>query len=453
MSQDLGVELYTASEIIAKKRDGKELTENEIKWFIKNLENKNIADYQAAAFLMAVFIRGLNAKETAYLTDAMLYSGDVLDLIDAKAIDKHSTGGVGDKTSFILAPIAASLGVVVPMIAGRGLGHTGGTVDKIESIQGFNTSLGTQEFLALLKDKGIAMIGQTAQIAPADKLLYSLRDVTATIDSVPLITASIMSKKLAEGTSGLVLDIKTGQGAFMNTKARAKELKESILETASRFGKNMMVTITDMNQPLGNAVGNSLEIIESLETLKGNGPKDLTELSAFLAGGMVYLAGLAKSHKQGIKMSLEAIKNGSAFKKFVEMIEAQGGDSRLLYDYDLFPLARQKTEVLALENGYISGFDNKEIGFSCVALGGGRLKTNDKIDFGVGFIFHAKLGSKVKKGQKLLTIFHHDHQIQQVEEIKQKFEQKMIKITKTKVFKVPPLIYETKVVWSKPHAK
>lgn len=290
---------YSAYSIIQKKRDKERLTKEEINWFIEGLTSGSIADYQMSALLMAIYLNGMSIEETAFLTDAMLYSGKVLDFPEQYYIDKHSTGGVGDKASFILAPIAAACGVKVPMIAGRGLGHTGGTVDKIESIKGFKTDISLLEFERLLKERGLVLIGQTKDIAPADKIIYALRDVTATVESIPLITASIMSKKLAEGAKGIVMDIKTGNGAFMSKLSDAKKLAESIRKTGLRFNKNMMTMITDMNEPLGFAVGNSLEIIESIETLKGKGPKDLTDLSVALAGGMVYLAGLAKTLPEG----------------------------------------------------------------------------------------------------------------------------------------------------------
>jgi pyrimidine-nucleoside phosphorylase len=286
---------FSAYNIIQKKRDKEKLTKDEITWFIEGLTSGEIADYQMSALLMAIYLNGFDKDETVAITDAMLYSGKVLDFEEQIYIDKHSTGGVGDKTSFIIAPIAAACGVKVPMIAGRGLGHTGGTVDKIESIKGFKTEISLHDFVTLLKERGLVLIGQTSEIAPADKKIYALRDVTATIESIPLITASIMSKKLAEGAKGIVMDVKTGNGAFMAKLSDAKKLAESIRQTGLRFNKNMMTIISDMSEPLGNAVGNSLEIIESIETLKSRGPTDLTELSLSLAGGMVYLAGPGSS--------------------------------------------------------------------------------------------------------------------------------------------------------------
>lgn len=401
---------YSAYSIIQKKRDKERLTKEEINWFIEGLTSGSIADYQMSALLMAIYLNGMSIEETAYLTDAMLYSGKVLDFPEQYYIDKHSTGGVGDKASFILAPIAAACGVKVPMIAGRGLGHTGGTVDKIESIKGFKTDISLLEFERLLKERGLVLIGQTKDIAPADKKIYALRDVTATVESIPLITASIMSKKLAEGAKGIVMDIKTGNGAFMSKLSDAKKLAESIRKTGLRFNKNMMTMITDMNEPLGNAVGNSLEIIESIETLKGKGPKDLTDLSVALAGGMVYLAGLAKSLPEGKKRAQAALDDGSALQKFRELITNQGGDSRVIDDYTLLPVAKTLIEVKSKKAGFVSQMRCTELGKHCVSLGGGRKTTGDKIDFAVGFIMNKKIGDKVAKGETLLTIYCHENQ-------------------------------------------
>jgi len=377
---------FSPYKIIQKKRDGEELSSQEITWFIKNYTNEVIPDYQMSALLMAIYLKGMSSKETAALTDAMLYSGKVLDFKDKKVIDKHSTGGIGDKTSFILAPIAAACGVKVPMIAGRGLGHTGGTVDKIESIANFRTALPLEDFSRLLSTVGVVLIGQTADIAPADKKIYALRDVTATVESIPLITASIMSKKLAEGTSGIMMDIKVGSGAFMKTLPRARALARSIQETTLRFKKNITTMITDMSQPLGNAIGNSLEIIESIETLKGKGPRDLTDLSLQLAGGMVYLAGLAKSHKEGVKKAQTALTSGAALSKFKEMIAAQGGDSSVVDDYKKFPVAKCITKVEARTDGYVAAIDGVELGLHCVDLGAGRKQASDKVDYSTGII-------------------------------------------------------------------
>ncbi len=404
------IQSFTAYNIIQKKRDKEKLSKEEISWFINGLTAGDVADYQMSALLMAIFLNGLDREETAYLTDAMLYSGKVLDFPEQHFIDKHSTGGVGDKATFILAPIAAACGVKVPMIAGRGLGHTGGTIDKIESIEGFKTEISLLEFEKLLKERGLVLIGQTGEIAPADKKIYALRDVTATINSIPLITASIMSKKLAEGAKGIVMDIKTGNGAFMSKLSDAKKLAESIRHTGLRFNKNMMTMITDMSEPLGFAVGNSLEVIESIETLKGRGPKDLTELSVALAGGMIYLAGLSKSLKEGIKKAETAIADGSALEKFRELISNQGGNANVIDDYSLLPQTETRVEVKSIKSGFVTKMDCTQLGLHSVKLGGGRMKTSDNIDFAVGFIMNKKIGDAVKKGESLMTIHCHANQ-------------------------------------------
>ena len=397
MTQGLKMTQYSMYSIIDKKKRGKELTQSEIKFFIEGLMTGQVADYQASALLMAIFLQGMTTAETAFLTDAMLYSGKVLKFEGTNVVDKHSTGGIGDKTSFILAPIAAACGVKVPMIAGRGLGFTGGTVDKIESIKGFKTNLGLKEFEKRLKTKGIVLIGQTSQIAPADKKIYALRDVTATIDSIPLITASIMSKKLAEGANGIVMDIKVGNGAFMRSKTQARQLAKSILGTAKRFEKNAVCLLTDMNQPLGKAVGNAIEVIESVQTLKGNGPKDLEKLSVELAAHMIFLAKKAKSIDRARELAQNSISSGKAIKFFDKFIEKHGGSVKDLYDLEN-QLAKEVTLVKATKDGHVSKMENKEIGMQLIELGGGRKKSTDKIDHSVGFYFEKKIGQKVKKG-------------------------------------------------------
>ncbi|MBC7713578.1 MAG: thymidine phosphorylase [Rhizobacter sp.] len=408
---------YSAYSIIQKKRDKEKLSKEEIQWFIQGMLDQTIADYQMSALLMAIYLCGMDIEETAHLTDAMLYSGKVLNFPEQHFIDKHSTGGVGDKATFILAPIAAACGVKVPMIAGRGLGHTGGTIDKIESIKGFKTDISLEEFEELLHTRGLVLIGQTKDIAPADKKIYSLRDVTATVESIPLITASIMSKKLAEGAKGIVMDIKTGNGAFMSKLSDAKKLAASIRKTGHRFDKNMMTMITDMSEPLGLAVGNALEVIESIETLKGRGPKDLTDLSVALAGGMIYLAGLSKTLKDGIKKAQAAIDDGSALEKFRELIKNQGGDVNVVDDYSLLPHTKNTVEVKAHKAGYITKMECTELGKHCVRLGGGRQTTSGVIDFAVGFVMNKKIGDKVAKGDVLMTIHCHDSQIAIAKEI------------------------------------
>ena len=433
---------FSAYELIDKKKRGEKLSNEEIRWLIDSLMNKSLPDYQMTAMLMAMFLKGMNTEETASLTDAMLYSGKTLNFPGENVIDKHSTGGIGDKTSFILAPIAASCGVMVPMMAGRSLGFTGGTIDKVEAIKGYQTNLSLDKFKELLIKNGLVLIGQTEEIAPADKIIYGLRDVTATIDSIPLITASIMSKKLAEGANGIVMDIKCGSGAFMKTKAQAKKLGDSIMKTAARFNKKATVLLTDMNQPLGQMVGNSLEIIESVETLKGNGPKDLTDLSIELAAHMILQAEKAKNLSEAKIKARKSIEDGSALEKFRLMITAQGGNPSFIENYKQLPQAQLKTEVCASKKGFIKSFENDQIGLALVELGGGRKIKTDKIDFGVGFCFHKRIGDPVKKGEAILTIYHNANQTEVVKKIDQQFQNQIIKISSSKT-KGPALIYQT----------
>lgn len=393
-------------DIIRKKRDGLELSREEIFSLVQGYTNGEIPDYQAAAWLMAAVIRGLTRAETAALTDAMLRSGEVLDLSDfsASKVDKHSTGGVGDKTSLILAPVAAAGGLVVPMISGRGLGHTGGTLDKLESIPGFNVNLSVAEFRRVLHSCGCCMIGQTAEIAPADRKLYALRDVTGTVESPYLICASIMSKKLAEGIDALVLDVKTGSGAFMKKEEDAVFLAELMVETGQRMGKKMVALITDMDQPLGLYVGNSLEVAEVLEVLRGQGPDDLRELCLELAGWMFHLGGVATSVAQGRGTAAQLIKSGKALDKFRQMVELQGGDSRVIDDPDRLPRARQTLDVAAQSSGYVAAIECEAVGTACVVLGGGREKKEDSVDPAVGMILHKKVGDRVSAGEPVCTI-------------------------------------------------
>ncbi len=433
---------YSAYELIDKKKNGGKLSDDEIKWLINSLMNKTLPDYQMAAMLMAMFLKGMTVEETASLTDAMLFSGRTLDLKEKNVIDKHSTGGIGDKTSFILAPIASACGVLVPMMAGRSLGFTGGTIDKVESVKGYRTNLSLDEFQKLLTKNGLVLIGQTDEIAPADKIIYGLRDVTATIDSIPLITASIMSKKLAEGANGIVMDIKCGNGAFMRNISDAKKLGISIMKTAERFKKKATVLITDMNQPLGNMVGNSLEMIESVETLKGKGPKDLTNLSIDLAAHMILQAGKAKNFKDAQNKANAAIESGAALEKFKVMIEAQGGSSKFIYDYESLPKASKITKVTADKKGFIKAFKTDQIGLLLVDLGGGRKVKTDQIDFGVGFEFHKKIGDKVEKGEIILCIHHNEDQQHLVDNIVTRFKKEVITMSTTKT-KAPKLVYAT----------
>lgn len=427
--------------LIDKKKNGEKLTDKEIKWFIQSYTDQKIPDYQMSAMLMAMFLKGLDVAETASLTDAMLESGEQLKFPGKNVIDKHSTGGIGDKASFILAPIASAAGVKVPMIAGRGLGHTGGTVDKIEAIKGFKTALDLGTFSEKLNKEGLVLIGQTPEIAPADRLIYALRDVTATVDSYQLITASIMSKKLAEGANGIVFDIKCGTGAFMKTQKDARVLGKSLIATSKRFKKKAVALITDMNQPLGNEVGHSNEIIESIETLKGNGPKDLTDLSIALAAHMIHIAGVEKTFEKAHKKALEMVSSGKALNEFRKLLRSQGGDEKVVDDYSLLPMAKEKTEILAPKSGFIKMFDNTQIGLLLIELGGGRKSKADVIDHGVGFTFHKKIGDKVKKGEPIFTITHHAAQAPIVQDIKTKFLKDVLTMSAVKV-RTPKLVLE-----------
>lgn len=434
-------ESFQVYPLIDRKKRGGRLTDKEIKWFIQSFTENKIPDYQMSAMLMAMFIKGMDVAETASLTDAMLESGEQLKFPGKNVIDKHSTGGIGDKASFILAPIASAAGVKVPMIAGRGLGHTGGTVDKIEAVKGFKTSLDLNDFSKMLNKEGLVLIGQTPEIAPADRLIYALRDVTATIDSIPLITASIMSKKLAEGANGIVFDIKMGTGAFMRSTKDARALGKSLIATSKRFKKKAVALITDMNQPLGNEVGHSNEIIESIETLKGNGPKDLTDLSIALAAHMIHIAGVEKTFDKAHKKALEMVSSGKALNEFRKLLRNQGGDERVVDDYSLLPMAKISTEIVAPKSGYIKMFQNEKIGLLLIELGGGRKSKSDIIDHGVGFTFKKKIGDKVKKGEVIFTIQHHPHQKQIVETIRTRFLKEVLTMSATKV-KTPKLIIE-----------
>lgn len=393
-------------DVIAKKRDGKELTAIEVDYFIEEYTRGEIPDYQAAAWLMAVVQRGMTRVETAALTNAMLLSGEVLDLSEfpAAKVDKHSTGGVGDKTSLILAPLAAAGGLVVPMISGRGLGHTGGTLDKLESIPGFNVNLSLSEFRRVLGTIGCAMIGQTAEIAPADRKLYALRDVTATVESPYLICASIMSKKLAEGIDALVLDVKTGSGAFMKHEEDAVFLAQLMVETGAEMEKKVVALITNMDQPLGTHVGNSLEVIESVEVLRGSGPDDLKNLCFELAGWMFYLGGTSPSPEQGKAKAEELINSGKALEKFEQMVELQGGDANIIDKPAMLPRAKHTADLASPVSGFVASMDTQAIGIASVVLGGGRNKKEDSVDPSVGIIVHRKIGDRVSVDEPLCTI-------------------------------------------------
>jgi len=396
----------TAYEIISKKRDGLELSDEEIRFMVMGYTAGSIPDYQMSAFLMAVYFQGMSERETQAITQTMLHSGEVLDLSDIPGIkvDKHSTGGVGDKVSIILAPIVAAAGVPVPMISGRGLGHTGGTLDKLESIPGFRVNYSVAEFRRKLEKVGACLIGQTPTLAPADKKIYALRDVTATIQSIPLITASIMSKKLAEGIDALVLDVKTGRGAFMRNEADAVKLAKSLIDVGEQAGKSVIAYITDMDQPLGNKIGNWLEIVECIEALRGNGPADLMELTHTLCGAMIYLGKKATSIEEGINLSKEMITSGKAWDKFLEIVDEQNGDRSFVEHPEKYSQANYSAELTAGQSGYISGMDALEIGLTAVTLGAGRQKAEDLIDPKAGIILYKKIGCKTETGEKIAVL-------------------------------------------------
>ena len=393
------------TDLIRRKRDGGELQRSEIEFLIDGYTRDAIPDYQMSAWLMAVLLRGMTRAELAALTESMLNSGQVLDLsaLPAPKVDKHSTGGVGDKTSLILAPVVAAGGLYVPMISGRGLGHTGGTLDKLESIPGFNVNLSVADFRRVLDQCGAAMIGQTAEIAPADKRIYALRDVTGTVESPYLICASIMSKKLAEGIDALVLDVKTGSGAFMKSKKDAVFLAELMVETGQRLGKRVAALITAMDQPLGYAVGNSLEVAECIEVLNGKGPEDLRELCRVLSAWMFLLGRRVSTLEEGQRLAEEMIASGKAREKFREMIRLQGGDDAVVDDPGLLPRARQQAELASPASGFVTSIMCEQIGTAAVLLGGGREKKEDSVDPAVGIIVHKKLGDKVFAGEALCT--------------------------------------------------
>jgi pyrimidine-nucleoside phosphorylase len=395
-----------AVDLIRKKRDGREHSREEIEFLVSGYTRGDIPDYQMAAWLMATWLRGLSGSETAALTEAMLHSGEVLDLSDlpGKKADKHSTGGVGDKTSLILAPIVAAGGLTVPMISGRGLGHTGGTLDKLESIPGFNVNLSLSQFRNALRECGMGLIGQTAEIAPADKKIYALRDATSTVESIGLICASIMSKKLAEGIDALVLDVKTGSGAFMKREEDAVRLAEIMVDTGKRMGKKVVALITDMDQPLGRAAGHSSEIIECIDVLNGQGPADLRELSIELSAWMFYLGERTKSLEDGRCLAESMIATGKARERFKQGIALQGGDPRVIDEPQRLPTARSRVDVLSESDGYITGTNCEQFGTALAMLGGGREKKEDSIDPAVALEFHKRVGDSVKKGESLAAI-------------------------------------------------
>ena len=399
-------------ELIRRKREGSSLTEEEFRFLIDGYVEGKVPDYQMSAFLMACYFRGMSSDETLTFTKLMLHSGEVIDLseIPGVKIDKHSTGGVGDKVSLILAPMVAACGVPVPMISGRGLGHTGGTLDKLESIPGFRTDLSISEYKQVIREIGVVMIGQTKEIAPADKKMYALRDVTATVECIPLIAGSIMSKKLAEGIDALVLDVKTGRGAFMQTHEQALELATTLVGIGNGFGKETIGFITNMNQPLGVAIGNWLEVVESVECLRGavgnnDASSDLMEVTYMLSGTMVYLGQKAKSIEEGIDKCRKTIEDGSAYHKLLDLIHAQGGNIEAIENLEKYPLPKFAMEVKSSEKGFIKEIDSFELGLTSISLGAGREKIDDIIDMKAGILLKKKVGDAVDVGDSLVVFY------------------------------------------------
>ncbi len=397
-------------DIIASKRDGNELTDEEISFFVNGYTKGEIPDYQVSALMMAIYFRGMNERETLTLTNVMADSGDKLDLsaINGIKVDKHSTGGVGDKTSIALTPIVAACGVPIAKMSGRGLGHTGGTIDKLESFNGFNVSIPTETFIKNVNDIGISLMGQTADLAPADKKLYALRDVTATVENMSLIASSIMSKKLAAGADAIVLDVKTGSGAFMKTFEDSKALAEEMVTIGKGAGRKMVAVISDMDQPLGRKVGNALEVIEAIDTLRGKGPEDFTLLVKTLATYMIMLGGKASSEDEALKMIDGVVESGKALDKLAEFVKAQGGDPAQVYDTSLLKIADKKKVIIAEKSGYISRIVCDSVGVSCMMLGGGRASKEDVIDLSVGIELLKKVGSKVSAGDELAYVYYND---------------------------------------------
>jgi len=393
-------------ELIRRKRDREALSREDIESLVAGYTAKSVPDYQMAAWLMAVFCRGMNPDETAALTRAMMNSGRVLDLsgVSGPKIDKHSTGGVGDKVSLILAPLVASCGVAVPMVSGRSLGHTGGTLDKLEAIPGFRTSLSPADFEEQLGKVGVCIIGQSEELCPADKRIYSLRDVTATVDSIPLIAASIMSKKLAEGIDGLVLDVKTGTGAFMSRLADARTLARTMLRIGRKTGKKVTAIITGMWEPLGTTVGNAVEVIETIEALKGSWRIDLEEVTLALAEEMLVLAGRAGGYAQARRLLLRSLNSGKALGKFRELVAAQGGNPKVIDDYTLFPQPAYTQEIKAKATGYVKAIDALQVGLLGNQLGAGRMKLGDKLDHAAGFVFRRTVGDRVEPGDVMVEV-------------------------------------------------
>ena len=393
-------------DIIEKKRDGKSLTKEEIEFFVNGYTHGEVPDYQASSLAMAIFFQDMNDEERAALTMSMVNSGEKIDLSDINGIkvDKHSTGGVGDTTTLVLAPLVAAVGVPVAKMSGRGLGHTGGTIDKLESVKGFNVEISEKDFIKLVNDNQVAVIGQSGNLTPADKKLYALRDVTGTVNSIPLIASSIMSKKIAAGADAIVLDVKTGSGAFMKTLDDAEALAHAMVRIGNNVGRNTMAIISDMSQPLGNAIGNALELKEAIATLKGNGPKDLTELVLTLGSQMVVLAEQATSLDEARQMLIDAIKTGKALNKFKTFLSNQGGDDSIVDSPEKLPSAKYQVEFKAKKDGYITEIIANEIGVASMILGAGRQTKEDVIDLGVGIVLNKKVGEHVEKGENILTI-------------------------------------------------
>lgn len=404
-------------DLITKKRDGGELSKAEIDYLIEGYTRGAIPDYQMSALAMAIFFRGMTPDERANLTMAMVHSGDVIDLsgIAGIKVDKHSTGGVGDTTTLVLAPLVASVGVPVAKMSGRGLGHTGGTIDKLESVPGFHVEIDNEQFISLVNRNGLAVIGQSDKLTPADKKLYGLRDVTGTVNSIPLIASSIMSKKIASGADAIVLDVKTGDGAFMKEMDEARELAACMVDIGNRVGRRTIAVLSDMSQPLGNAIGNALEVREAIDTLRGVGPADLTELSLAIGSHMVVLAGIAQTREEAEAMLREAIASGAAIEKFKAFLAAQGGDASVVDEPDKLPAAAYTFEVKAEHAGFVSAIAAESMGLAAMMLGAGRATKESVIDLAVGIVLHKKVGDAVAAGESLATIHANGEDVAEVE--------------------------------------
>lgn len=405
-------------DLIEKKRDGSELSVDEIDFIIKGYTDGSIPDYQISALTMAIFFKGMTEQERADLTMAMVNSGDQIDLsqIEGIKVDKHSTGGVGDTTTLVLGPLVAAVGVPVAKMSGRGLGHTGGTIDKLESVTGFHVEIENEEFIKLVNTNKIAIIGQSGNLTPADKKLYALRDVTATVDSIPLIASSIMSKKIAAGADAIVLDVKTGAGAFMKTLDDSRELAKAMVRIGNNVGRRTMAVISDMSQPLGYAIGNALEVKEAIDTLKGEGPEDLTELCLTLGSHMVFLAEKAASLKEARALLETAIKDGTALEKLKTFLQSQGGDASIVDDPSKLPQAKYQFELEAKEDGYVAEIVADEVGTAAMLLGAGRATKESVIDLAVGLVLRKKIGDKVVKGESLVTLYSNFENVSEVKE-------------------------------------